>query len=59
MLLEICWAGGSVVSQIAPAELGFENPTVSQHIFSHRATLLPCMLAFLVIGNSYETLMTN
>lgn len=59
MLVENWCAGGSVLSQIAPAELGFENPIFSQHIFSHRTIPLPWMLVFLVIGDSYETLMTN
>lgn len=60
------FAGGELVcgrfgspSHIALAELNFETQIVSQRIFGHRTILLPWMLAFLVLGDSYETLITN
>lgn len=59
VLVENWCAGGSVLSQIAPAELGFENPTVFQHIFNHRAILFPGTLVFLVLRDPYETLLPN
>lgn len=47
------------LSHTALAELDFQTQVVSQPAFSLRSILLPWVMVFLIISDSYETLITS